>query len=206
MKKLFTVLTTAVLFAACSSDSDLDAKKDVVLTDTAGMYKSNYSTDVSTPVEDPQEKTVAPTKIIRETRVVYVDRTPKTKKPVYHEATPVNPVVTQPQPQQQESNTQTSSSGNPTDNTGVNTGNTGGSGTETTSDQPAKKEGWNNSVKGAVIGGVGGAVLGAVISKKKGKGAIIGGVLGAAGGYILGKKKDKANDANQVTDANYVSY
>jgi hypothetical protein len=42
-----------------------------------------------------------------------------------------------------------------------------------------------------VIGGVGGAVAGAVISKKKGKGAIIGGVVGAAGGYILGRSKDK---------------
>jgi outer membrane lipoprotein SlyB len=57
--------------------------------------------------------------------------------------------------------------------------------------QPEEKKGWSNAAKGAVIGGAGGAVTGAIISKKKGKGAIIGGVVGAAGGYILGRKKDK---------------
>ena len=65
---------------------------------------------------------------------------------------------------------------------------------------PAEKQkdkGWSNAAKDATIGGVGGAVVGAVISKKKGKGAIIGGILGAAGGYILGRKKDNA-DAKDV--------
>jgi hypothetical protein len=60
-----------------------------------------------------------------------------------------------------------------------------------TQPQTTQKEGWSNSAKGAVIGGVGGAVAGAVISKKKGQGAIIGGAVGAAGGYIIGRAKDK---------------
>lgn len=57
---------------------------------------------------------------------------------------------------------------------------------------PVKKEntGWSNAAKGAVIGGVSGAVGGAIISKKKVQGAIVGGVIGAAGGYVLGKTKD----------------
>jgi hypothetical protein len=54
------------------------------------------------------------------------------------------------------------------------------------------RPGWNNKAKGAVIGGVVGAVTGAAVSKdKKGKGAVIGGVVGAAGGYGVGAILDK---------------
>lgn len=195
MKKLFTFFAAATIFAACSSKSDLDAQKDVIVTDTTGMYKSNYSTDVPEVTEE-ETTPVAPARVIRETRVVYVDRTPKAK--TIREAIPVEPVVT-PVPQ-----TQTQGSGT-SDNTGtVSTG----TGTEmpTPTAEPVKKEkeGWSKATKGAVIGGVGGAVAGAILSKKKGKGAIIGGVIGAAGGYILGRKKDKADEAANVY-ANYSS-
>jgi hypothetical protein len=54
-----------------------------------------------------------------------------------------------------------------------------------------RKKGWSKAAKDATIGGVGGAVIGAVVSRNKVKGAIIGGVLGAGGGYILGRSKDK---------------
>jgi outer membrane lipoprotein SlyB len=57
--------------------------------------------------------------------------------------------------------------------------------------QPAQKKGWSKGAKGAVIGGVGGAVVGAAVSKKKGKGAIIGGAVGAGTGYIIGRGEDK---------------
>lgn len=56
--------------------------------------------------------------------------------------------------------------------------------------QPAKK-GWSKGAKGAVIGGVGGAVVGAAVSDKKGKGAIIGGAVGAGAGYLIGRDQDK---------------
>ena len=69
--------------------------------------------------------------------------------------------------------------------TTTTTTNNGGGNTTTTS----RKTGWSKSAKGAVIGGVGGAVVGAVIGK--GKGAIIGGVLGAAGGYVIGRGQDR---------------
>ena len=73
--------------------------------------------------------------------------------------------------------------------------NSSGSGTASsgsgTTQTPAKKEGWSKAAKGAVIGGASGAVVGAVVSKKKGKGAIIGGILGAGGGYVIGRSKDK---------------
>lgn len=73
----------------------------------------------------------------------------------------------------------------------ASTSNAGTSDNQTTAVQPVQKKGWSKAAKGAVIGGVGGAVVGAVVSKKKVKGAVIGGVVGAAGGYILGRSKDK---------------
>lgn len=57
--------------------------------------------------------------------------------------------------------------------------------------QPAQKKGWSKAAKGAVIGGASGAVVGAAVSKKRGKGAVIGGVIGAGSGYIIGRSKDK---------------
>jgi hypothetical protein len=204
MKKILTLIATAAIFAACSNDKDLETNKDVVLTDTTGMYKSNYSTDVSPADNDKEE--VAPaaqTKVIRETRVVYVDRTPKATRQTIREASPVEP-VTAPVEQTQTSNTGTSTL--PGTTTPGSTGTVGtNTGSETTTPaETEKKEGWSKAAKGAVIGGVGGAVAGAILSKKKGKGAIIGGVIGAAGGYILGRKKDKADEANNTPQ--YTSY
>lgn len=50
----------------------------------------------------------------------------------------------------------------------------------------AKKKGWSNTAKGAVIGAGVGAATGAIISKKKGQGAIIGGLAGAGIGAGTG--------------------
>lgn len=77
------------------------------------------------------------------------------------------------------------------------TGNEGVSSSEepaiinTSIDNPSKNEGWRKAAKGTVIGAASGAVLGAIISKKKGTGAIIDGALSALGGYIFGRLKDK---------------
>jgi hypothetical protein len=73
-----------------------------------------------------------------------------------------------------------------------NSGNSTVSNNNNTTTAPAapQKKGWSKAAKGATIGGVGGAVTGAVIGKNA-KGAVIGGVLGAAGGYIIGRSKDK---------------
>jgi hypothetical protein len=57
---------------------------------------------------------------------------------------------------------------------------------------PATKRGWSKAAKGAVIGGAGGAVLGAVINKRnRVAGGIIGGVLGGGIGYGIGRSQDK---------------
>ena len=189
MKKIFTIFAvSSLLFAACKTETALDTKKDVVLTDTTGMYKSNASTDVSTPVATEEPAVI--TKIIRETRIVYVDRAPKAKRKIVREASPVQdePVANVPEANNsQTANTQTQGQ----TQTGQSTG------TETSTGTVEKKEekkGWSNATKGAVIGGVGGAVTGAILSKNKVKGAIIGGVLGAGGGYVLGRKKDKSDN------------
>ncbi|MDB5196808.1 MAG: glycine zipper protein [Flaviaesturariibacter sp.] len=55
-----------------------------------------------------------------------------------------------------------------------------------------EKKGISKAAKGAIIGGVAGAVGGAVINKKnRAVGAVIGGVVGAAGGYGIGRGMDK---------------
>ena len=194
MKKIFTFFAAATIFAACNTNSDLDAKKDVVITDTSAMYNNNASTDIGTSIAQQAPAAVAPTRTIRETRIVYVDRAPKATRRIIREAAPAEPVITT-VPQTQ-SNTGTAPQGS---GTSGNSGTVGtNTGTETAPAEPVKKEreGWSNAAKDAVIGGVGGAIGGAILSRKKGKGAIIGGVIGAAGGYIFGRKKDKA-EANE---------
>ncbi len=59
--------------------------------------------------------------------------------------------------------------------------------------QPAatQKKGWSKAAKGTAIGAGSGAVVGALVSKKKGKGAVIGGVVGAGAGYLIGRDQDK---------------
>ena len=78
--------------------------------------------------------------------------------------------------------------GNSNSSRNNSTVNNSGSGNYPT--QPARRRGMSKAAKGAIIGGVGGAVIGGVIGKNA-KGAIIGGAAGAAGGYILGRSKDR---------------
>jgi hypothetical protein len=84
----------------------------------------------------------------------------------------------------------------PAQNTGVGD-DSSASPSETASaknDAEVQKKGMSKAAQGAIIGGVAGAVGGAVISKKKGLGAVVGGIAGAAGGYIIGKKMDKKDN------------
>ena len=68
----------------------------------------------------------------------------------------------------------------------------GGSMASTSTNTARQKKGISKAAKGAIIGGAGGAVAGAVINKKnRAVGAVIGGVLGAGGGYVIGRGKDK---------------
>jgi len=80
------------------------------------------------------------------------------------------------------------SNNNSSGNNGSATSSSSNTGTSTAA--APQKKGVSKAAKGAIIGGVGGAIVGGVASKS-GKGAIIGGVVGAAGGYIIGRSKDK---------------
>ena len=61
--------------------------------------------------------------------------------------------------------------------------------------QPAPaKRGWSAKAKGAVIGGAGGAIAGAIINgRNRPVGALIGGVLGAGAGTGIGAIIDRKN-------------
>lgn len=65
---------------------------------------------------------------------------------------------------------------------------------------PTKKKGWSQAAKGTLIGGVAGAVGGALIDKKAGRGAIIGGAVGAGTGYVIGRSQDRKS--GRVTPKN----
>jgi hypothetical protein len=75
------------------------------------------------------------------------------------------------------------------------TSNSNGGSLNSVSQYPAKtsvKKGWSRKAKGAVIGGGGGAILGAVINKNNRLvGGAIGGALGAGIGYVIGNELDK---------------
>ncbi|HEY8689107.1 MAG TPA: glycine zipper domain-containing protein [Chitinophagaceae bacterium] len=153
MKKIIFCFMVASIFVACNSKSDLDSKKDVILVDTTGMYKSNIMTDTGS--------------IITTTTLT-------------------NPNKNAAVANGQNTNTNTTTRNNR--NVSRSTASTNNNTSTTT---VRRRRGWSHAAKDATIGGVGGAVLGAVISRNKVQGAIIGGVVGAGGGYIIGRSKDK---------------
>ncbi|MCB0323443.1 MAG: hypothetical protein KDD69_07705 [Bdellovibrionales bacterium] len=58
-------------------------------------------------------------------------------------------------------------------------------------------EDWNKTERGAVVGGAGGAGLGALVGSQSGNtgaGAVVGGAAGAAAGGLLGHELDKDDD------------
>ena len=64
--------------------------------------------------------------------------------------------------------------------------------TSTSDNEAKKKKGWSKTAKGAVIGGVGGAAVGAAVNKKnRAVGAVVGGAIGAGTGAIIGNEMDK---------------
>jgi len=65
-------------------------------------------------------------------------------------------------------------------------------GSSSASQGTTKKKGMSKAAKGTIIGTVGGAAAGAIISKNnRGLGAVIGGVVGGATGYTIGRAGDR---------------
>jgi hypothetical protein len=211
MKKTILSIAIVGIFAACNSNPKISdqttSSTQIATADTAGtaefnQWKENQAMIESQGVEELTEdakaetvKEVAPTVIYREVpaKTTRVAKTPvRRSQPIARTSTSSKPVYkgNRTSTSRDENNTNTGGSGT---GTGVGTG-TGSEPTVVTqpAEEPvAKKEGWSKAAKGTAIGAGSGAVLGAIISKNKGKGAVIGGIVGAAGGYVLGRKQDK---------------
>ncbi len=165
MKHILFALSTVVIMASCSNDNPRTAAETKVITptDTAGLAQFQaWKAQNELAVANQLAQQNLEATQPVKERVVYVDR-PRSRST---------------------STTRRSSSSN--------NGNNGSGVSNSTSQNTAKKKGWSKAAKGAVIGGTGGAVVGAVINKRnRGVGAVIGGVLGAGVGYGIGRSKDK---------------
>lgn len=197
MTKISILVAATLIFASCNSDqkTSTETTKEVVGVSDSNLYKNNAMADTGHFAPAPA---VQPATLTNETRV-------QTVKAPRYKPTPKKSVtkpVAVPSATTTDTKAVTPAPGTVTPNTGTaNTGTTTAPATGTASTTPAavpEKKGWSNAAKGATIGGVGGAIGGAILSKKKGKGAIIGGAIGAAGGYILGRKKDKNQQASDT--------
>lgn len=184
MKKVILPAIFALALAACNTDTkDIETSRAILMTDTVNMQQGTSSTDVAAP-EAPQ---AAPAP---RPQVVYVDR--YVQAPAPRRAPQPRPVATPaatpdvaPLPAPTTNNLPPApGNGDVAVNSPI--------GNDLPETDVEEKKGMSNSAKGAIIGGVGGAVAGAVIGKNV-KGAAIGGAVGAIGGYILGKKKDNNN-------------
>ncbi len=161
MKSLSIVLAAAILFASCKGKENggLNSEKNIVIMTDTAKAAGSYLTDTGSAK--------MPVVVAPKVRASVADA----------------PVTRTPRKSANNNNGSNSNSGN-----GGSYG-TGSSSNGSTSSTSTRKKGWSKAAKGAAIGGIGGAVAGAVIGK--GKGAVIGGVLGATGGYIIGRSKDK---------------
>ena len=54
-----------------------------------------------------------------------------------------------------------------------------------------RDRGWSDAAKGTAIGVGTGALIGALVSKNKGKGIILGTLIGGGGGYLIGRARDR---------------
>jgi YMGG-like Gly-zipper len=183
MKKIIFIATAIVVFAACKSktasteEAEKVTNKNMVLVDTSGLYKNNASTDVG-----DKENTVNANGVNNNNNNAPVVNSNKPARKVTRRSNNNNSgnngaADSDPAPNN-------SGSGGTTGNDNSNTSNQGAA-------VPAKEKGWSDAAKGTAIGGGTGAVLGAVVSKNKGKGAVIGGIIGAGAGYVIGRSKDK---------------
>jgi hypothetical protein len=186
MKRFLPFLSLAVLMTACSpnaKDSTTtapDAAATIPAVDTTGLsafqqWKAQNELASMDEYNQPEEQYEAPAPAPKRAVAKKVAKAPVRKAsnqsaPVYKPA----PSAQSPAP----------SSGSGDDVAMSNEG--------ADEAKAETKEGWSKAAKGAVIGGVGGALGGAVINKKnRAVGAVIGGVIGAGGGYVIGRKMDK---------------
>lgn len=166
MKKILFALSAVILMASCSQNNPRTAAETKTLapTDTAGLAQfQQWKAQNELAVANQMAQT---NKLAAQQPTKEVVR----ERVVY---------VNSPRSTSRSRSTASRSSGS----SGVY---------NSTSSNTARRKGWSKAAKGAVIGGAGGAVLGAIINKRnRAAGAVIGGVLGAGVGYGVGRSKDK---------------
>ena len=179
MKQILSVLALTAVLASCSSNpkTGTEVTKDVVTTDTAGLYND--------------KNRVMNVDGLNDTTVTTVTTTTVTKSGTA-------PLVAAPEPAPVKKTPRSTARRSPSESSSRNNGtyNSGSGRSSQPTETVDRKRGWSKAAKGTVIGAGSGAVIGAVVSKKKGKGAIIGGVLGAGVGYGIGRSKDKKDGRN----------
>lgn len=170
MKQILFALSTVAIMASCSNNNPRTAAETQTLippADTAGLaqfqaWKAQNELAVASQLAQQNQLAAEPVREVVRERVVYVDRPTSSRR-------------------SSGSTARRSSSGS-----------SGSSGTTGSTGTTQQKKGWSKAAKGAVIGGAGGAVVGAVINKRnRAAGAVIGGVLGGAVGYGIGRGQDK---------------
>ena len=161
MKKTLYLFVVVAAFAACKGkNSELNANKEMVVLTDSSYSNASYLSDTGA---------VSNTEEFINNGVVVSGKSTVPDREVSSRRT-----------------TRSSSNNSGTYNNNSGSG-TSSQGTTTTTN---RRSGVSKAAKGAIIGGVGGAVAGGIIGKS-GKGAVIGGVVGAAGGYIIGRSKDR---------------
>ena len=163
MKKTLYLFVVVAAFAACKGkNSELNANKEMVVLTDSSYSNASYLSDTGA---------VSNTEEFINNGVVVSGKSTVPERAVSPRKT-------------------TRSSSNNKSGTYDNNNSGSGTSSEGTTTSTTRRSGVSKAAKGAIIGGVGGAVAGGIIGKS-GKGAVIGGVVGAAGGYIIGRSKDR---------------
>jgi hypothetical protein len=198
MKNFLLAILIIAGLAACKSDPEVSQDRNIQLLPDSSSYISNVFSDTNnlvkaepTPApvaEQPKTKTIVRTIIIEKPAAksqVVPQQSPQSSDipPVVASAPVSTPPVAGPRSETKRM-----------DSTSISGVDNSASTASTSDEKVQKKTGMNKATQGAIIGGVAGAVGGAVISKKKGLGAVVGGIAGAAGGYIIGKNMDKKDN------------
>lgn len=202
MKRLIPISSFLFLLAACNTkpaETEIKTVQSATVApvDTAGLAQfqqwkaQNELSSAAVPVQPQQAEAPAEPQV--KTVTVIRERVVERQAPVRRQSAPRREQVSKPQPQVSNPEPTPTPSQNNGDVAKGPEGNGNGTSTEPgTPQETAKQGGWSKGAKGAVIGGAGGAVIGAVLNKKnRAAGAVIGGVLGGAVGYGIGKAKDK---------------
>jgi hypothetical protein len=175
MKKLLSIFSIAAIMTACTSNADKVAAENARLQSFRDSVR--LAADTAGLAEYQAWKSQ---------REIDVNEDLNTENTVASAAAPAAAAS------RNYSSTRRASTSTARRSTGSRSSGGGGTMTSTSSNTAQQKKGWSKAAKGAVIGGAGGAVAGAVINKRnRGVGAVVGGVIGAGGGYIFGRSKDK---------------